>query len=65
MTLTEIKNAVQRGETVCWSNTGYEVLYIFKNDSYVIKHHSGNMIGLTWQNGKTMNGEESDFYIRH
>ena len=63
MTLEEIKAATLRGKTVCVGNDGYEVrnvgeqwLIVFLPNSYTI--------GLTWLDGKTMNGRPEEFYIR-
>jgi len=61
MTLDEIKTAVDAGKTVHWSNNGYRV--VKTGDQYLIKHTTGNAIGLTWLDGVTLNGKESDFYL--
>ena len=65
MTLAEIKNAVDSGKTVHWSNDGYRVttggvidrVYSLRCD------WNGWSMGLTWTDGVTMNGKEEDFYI--
>lgn len=66
MTLQEIKKAVNEGKVVHWKNEGYQV--IKSKDDYLIKFlgkmHS-SFIGLTWQDGVTMNGEEKDFFIKN
>ncbi len=63
MTLEEIKSAIDAGKTVCWSHTGYEVR--LKNGNYNIVCLSNNhCIGLTWEDGVTMNGKEKDFFIK-
>lgn len=62
MNLSEIKEAVTQGETVCWSNERYKVV----EDSigrWLIVCDNGSTIGLTHKDGVTMNGEEKDFYI--
>ena len=60
MNTQEIKQAVDQGLVVCWSNSGYTV--IKNNERYLIKHkHS--FIGLTSLDGETLNGKESEFYI--
>jgi hypothetical protein len=65
MTLQEIKNAVDQGKTVHWSNAGYKV--IKGKHEYLIGWDVGgrreNYIGLTQGDGVTMNGEESEFFI--
>lgn len=65
MTLQQIKDAVNRGEVVCWSNSGYTVEFDGKDYWIVWMAGTGqeNSIGLTWRDGKTLNGEESDFFI--
>jgi len=64
MTLEEIKKAVLDGKVVHWSNDGYFVKYDEKlKDFYIIFEPNNHCIGLTWADGKTMNGKESEFYI--
>jgi hypothetical protein len=61
MRLEQIKAAIEAGKKVFWKNNGYEVI----KDSigqYLIKCVNGSCIGLTWTDGKTMNGNEEDFY---
>ena len=63
MTLSEIKQAIAEGKTVHWSNGLYYVKKVGE-DKYVIACESNNhAIGLTWQDGVTMNGKEESFYI--
>lgn len=63
MDLQEIKQAISEGKKVYWSNTSYEV--IKSNDDYLIKCNNNNhCIGLTWEDGTTLNGKESDFFIK-
>ena len=62
MNLEEIKQAIANGETVCWSNIGYQVVLDSKGN-YLIKHHAGSCIGLTHADKVTLNGKESDFFI--
>lgn len=62
MTLEQIKRAIDEGKDVYWSNKGYKV----KKDKlgqYLIVHTGGHSIGLTWQDGVTMNGKEEDFFM--
>lgn len=62
MTHQEIKTAVDQGKLVHWVNDLYEVI----KDSigqYLISCKGGNVIGLTWKDGVTLNGEESQFFI--
>lgn len=63
MTLQEIKDAVDAGEDVCWSNFAYKVV---KDNigQYLIKFIPNNhCIGLTWKDGVTLNGKEDEFFI--
>lgn len=63
MNLTEIKKAVDKGRKVYWKNELYSVV----KDSlgqYLVKCSANyHCIGLTWKDGKTLNGEETDFYM--
>lgn len=63
MTVEEIKRAVDQGHPVKWSGYSYDVIKD-KTGQYLIKcSDNGHCIGLTHQDGKTLNGLESDFYI--
>ena len=62
MTVNEIKTAVDNGKVVKWYNDGYTVIAL-KSD-YLILYKSDVCIGLTWKDGKTLNGKESEFYIK-
>ncbi len=62
MTLKEIKAAVNAGKRVHWKNELYTVER-WKRRYAIVCRYNDNAIGLTWQDGKTMNGEERDFYI--
>jgi len=61
MTLDEIKDAVSRGWTVHWKNDAYEVRRDSLGQWLIV--HDNNTIGLTWSDGKTLNGDPEDFYI--
>ena len=61
MNLQEIKNAVEDGQTVHWSNSSYRVVKVSLNQ-FLIVCENGSTIGLTWKDGKTMNGRPEDFY---
>ena len=63
MTLDEIKQAIRDGKKVYWSKESYEVI----RDSigqYLICHENGNIIGLTWRDGVTLNGREDQFFTK-
>lgn len=63
MTLEEIKQAVDSGKLVYWMNKGY-VVKKDRNGEYIIVYTPNDYtVGLTWQDGVTMNGEEQDFFM--
>lgn len=63
MNLAEIKQAIADGQKVYWSNKAYEVIKD-KIGQYLIKCNLNNhYIGLTWQDGETMNGKEEEFFV--
>lgn len=63
MTLLEIKQAVDAGTSVYWSNEAYQVIKDAKGQ-YLIKHTGGICIGLTWADGVTLNADEKDFFCK-
>jgi hypothetical protein len=66
MTLEQIKAAVEAGKTVHWANRGYQVIKDNLGQWFIVYDRDGprpNYIGLTWQDGKTMNGRPSEFYV--
>lgn len=60
MSITEIKQALDTGKKVYWSNESYQV--IKSQGTYLIAHQNGSCIGLTWQDEVTLNGNEEDFF---
>jgi len=64
MTLKQIKDALNDGLTVCWSHDGYQVVKDSLNQYLIKCLHNGHCIGLTHQDGLTMNGKESQFFIK-
>jgi len=63
MTLSEIKSAVESGQTVCWSNESYQVIKD-KHGNWFIKCLANNhCTGLSWADECTLNGKESDFFV--
>ena len=62
MKAKEIKNAVDQGLTVYYKDFTYTV--VKSNNDYFIKASTGRMIGLTWEDGTTLNGKESDFFVK-
>ena len=63
MTLQEIKQAIEEGQKVCWSNSLYEVTKDKHNEYFITRTSNNHSIGLTWMDGETMNGKEEEFYI--
>ena len=64
MKLQEIKQAVNDGKTVCWKSEIYVVEREGTEDYYQIHCTTNdNYMGLTWLDGKTMNGEPEEFFI--
>ena len=66
MTLQEIKDVVRNGRKVHWSSKSYEVIlhnFTSGEEQWLIKFiPNGHCIGLTWEDGVTMNGKEEDFF---
>lgn len=63
MTLEEIQTAVLAGKTVHWSTDSYVVRCDELGQWLIICTLNQNTIGLTWRDGVTMNGQESEFFI--
>ena len=63
MKLQEIKDAVRAGMKVHWLNDGYEVIEDELGQWFTSFESGRSYIGLTHQDGVTLNGEESEFYI--
>ena len=63
MTLDDIKAAVDAGQTVHWSNTGY-VVHKDRLGQYLITYQpNGSCIGLTDREGRWLNGKVAEFFI--
>lgn len=63
MNLAEIKAAVESGKTVCWSNRGYVVVKDRIGQWLIQFLTNGHCIGLTWTDGRTLNGKPEEFFI--
>lgn len=63
MNLDEIRAAVERGETVHWANDGYTVHKDGHGQWLIQCDWNLSCIGLTWNDGVTMNGRPEDFYV--
>ena len=62
MNLQAIKAAISDDQIVHWKNSSYTVK-LDQSSRYVIVCTNGSTIGLTWNDGVTLNGKEADFYI--
>ena len=63
MNLKEIKKAIAAGKTVHWASSNYVVIKDSIGQYLIHCKGNDNYIGLTHQDGITMNGHEKDFYI--
>jgi len=64
MNLEEIKKAVTEGKKVHWATEAYIVINPKGGSQWLINCvRNDSCIGLTWVDGVTMNGKESEFYI--
>jgi hypothetical protein len=67
MNINEIKQAIDTGKRVYWSNTGYEVIKDSLNQYLIICSINDHCIGLHGMKGtrfeNKLNGKESDFFI--
>lgn len=65
MNLNEIKTAVESGQTVHWANSNYKVIKDSVGQWLILCVLNQYCIGLTWQDGVTLNGEPDDFYVEN
>ncbi len=63
MTLQEIKQAVDAGNRVHWSNAGYVVTRDRLGQYLITFTLNGSAIGLTNQDGNRLNGRSEEFFI--
>lgn len=62
MNLQEIKSAVMNGQTVMYGGRS-KVICDKHNQWLIVDQINGYTIGLTWEDGTTMNGSAKEFYI--
>ena len=62
MTLNEIKQAVDNGTKVYWSNPSYEVIKDKKGQYLIVRKSTGFATGLTWADGKILSGKEDEYF---
>jgi hypothetical protein len=64
MTLAEILRAVDEGLPVHWQTPSYVIERLQAGRGCVIRClATGHCIGLTWADGKTLNGREDEFFV--
>lgn len=63
MNLEQIKKAVEEGKTVHWANKAYVVIKDKVGQWFINCVNNDSAIGLTWTDGKTLNGKEEDFFL--
>ena len=64
MTLAEILRAVEEGLLVHWQTPGYVIERQQVGRGCVIRClATDHCIGLTWADGRTLNGREDEFFI--
>lgn len=64
MTIAEIKEAINAGKRVCWSNPAYNVIKDSKGQYLIECSFNGHCIGLTNLAGDRLNGNEDEFFVR-
>jgi hypothetical protein len=64
MTLEQIKARVDGGKIVHWANEAYQVIGDYHNGYVIQCIDNRSCIGLTWTDGKTLNGAETEFYLK-
>ena len=63
MTLTEIVTAVQQGKKVYYGSLTYQVVYDMEQGYFIQNSSTHHKISLTWEDGRTLNGKEENFFI--
>jgi hypothetical protein len=63
MNLDQIKAAIEAGKKVCWRTFGYEVIKDTIGQYLIRCSYNGHCIGLTWSDGKTLNGKPEEFFV--
>jgi hypothetical protein len=63
MNVEEIKQAVRDGKNVYWASKSYEVIRDRIGQFLIICKHNQYIVGLTHQDGVTLNGKEEDFFV--
>ena len=63
MTLNEIKQAVDNGTKVYWSNPSYEVIKDKNGQYLIVRKSTGFAMSLTWADGTILSGKEYEYFI--
>lgn len=63
MTLPEIVTAVKQGKNVYYDSLRYKVIYDFSKGYFIKCSSTNHIIGLTWEDGRTLNGQEEKFFV--
>lgn len=63
MTIEQIKQAVDAGKRVHWSNVGYVVSKDRFGEYLITFTRNGSAIGLTNREGTELNGDPDQFFI--
>ena len=64
MTLDQIKLAIKEGKQVFWSTDNYEVIHDSVGQYLIHSKCNDHYIGLFWNDGKTLNGKEAEFFTK-
>ena len=62
MNLEEIKEAIDKGYSVYWKSNIYKVIKDSNNEYLILCVPNNSVIGLTYKNNITLNGDEKDFH---
>ncbi len=63
MDAQQIREAIDQGKQVFWGTSGYPVIKDNKGQYLITCTTTSMCIGLTWQDGVTLNGKEEEFFI--
>jgi hypothetical protein len=63
MNAHDIRQAVDAGQRICWKSEAYEVIRDRLGQYFIRCSMNGHVIGLTWQDGETLNGKAEDFFL--
>lgn len=64
MTAIEIKAAIDSGKIVFCGDSHYQVIKDSKGQYLIECSTNNSCIGLTWQDGTTLNAPPEDFFIK-